>query len=304
LIQAGSGFRGYDQALVGIAVAERAGLPFVYEVRGFLEATWTNDVHWGERGDYYQRRRTQERRCLDAAARVITIAGAMRDEIVTRGIDAEKVTVVPNAVDVDRFAPRSKRPDLAETLGLSQRPVIGYISNLGRREGVERLIRATRALIDRGEDVACLVVGDGPERPNLITLAEELGVSGSVVLTGHVPNHEIEDYYALIDIFVVPRLPDRAARFVTPLKPLEAMAMGIPLVTSDLPALRELATPGIRGSVFEPENPDSLTEVLESLLHNDGHRNRLSTAARKWVLAERTLESNVQRYRKAFDGIL
>jgi glycosyltransferase involved in cell wall biosynthesis len=304
LVQAGSGFRGYDQALVGIAVAARSSLPFVYEVRGFLEATWTSDVQWGERGDYYHRRRAQEKRCLDAADRVITIADAMRDEIVARGVDEEKVTVVPNAVDVHRFAPRPKRPELAETLGLSQRPVIGYISNLGRREGVDLLIRATRALIDRGHDVACLIVGEGPERANLETLTEELGVSGSVVLTGHVPNQEIEDYYALIDIFVVPRLPDRAARFVTPLKPLEAMAMGIPLVTSDLPALRELASPGVRGSVFEPESPESLTDVISSLLDDAGHRKELSTAARKWVLAERTLESNVERYRQVFEAIL
>jgi glycosyltransferase involved in cell wall biosynthesis len=82
------------------------------------------------------------------------------------------------------------------------------------------------------------------------------------------------------------------------------MAMGVPLVTSDLPALRELAAPGERGSVFEPENLDSLTEVLESLLHDGGLRSQLSNAARQWVLAERTLESNVERYRKAFDGIL
>lgn len=302
-IQAGSGFRGFDQALVGLAIAQRLGIPLVYEVRGFLEATWTPDIYWGEHGEYYHRRLRQERRCMDQSAHVITIAEAMRSEIVDRGIDPAKVTVVPNAVDVDRFSPRPKRADLMAELGLENRLVVGYISNLGRREGIAHLIRAVATLRTRGHEVGCLIVGDGPEKANLHALVEELGLGDCVVLAGHVPNRDIEDYYALIDLFVVPRIDDRAARLVTPLKPLEAMAMRIPVVVSDLPALREIADPESRGAVVEPGSSAALAETLENLVNNPGDRKRIAEAGREWVLAERTLESNAARYRAIFDTL-
>lgn len=304
LVQAGTGFRGYDTALVGMAVARKAGVPFVYEVRGFQEQTWTSDIYRSERGEYYRRRMAQELRCLSSADRVITIAEAMRDEIINRGIDAELVHVVPNAVDVERFTPRPKRADLLESLGLVDHQVIGYISNLGWREGMEYLVEATGHLVRSGEPVKCLIVGDGPERERLHALVREQGIEDFVVLTGHVPNHEIEDHYALIDLFVVPRVNDRASRLVTPLKPLEAMAMGIPVVVSDLPALRELAKPGERGMVFEPANAADLAAVARELLRDDATRNSYAEGGRRWVLEQRTLESNVARYQKALGPLL
>ncbi len=304
LIQAGSGFRGVDTALVGAAIARRSGIPFVYEVRGFQEATWTSDYERSERGEYYHRRKRQEDRCLQLADHVITIGEAMRDDIVARGIQPDDVSVVPNVVDVDRFTPRQKRADLMARYGLADRQVIGYISNLGFREGFPDLIKATALMAGRGADITCLVVGDGPERPRLEALVRDLGVERSVIITGHVPNTEIEDHYALIDVFVIPRVNDRAARLVTPLKPLEAMAMGVPLAVSDLPALRELALPGERGMSFEPSNPESLADVVAGMLNDAGLRSKLADTARAWVLAERSYTSNVPRYRSALAPFL
>ena len=86
---------------------------------------------------------------------------------------------------------------------------------------------------------ALVIVGDGPERGALHRRIEELGVSGAVTLVGAVPHERVNEYYALIDIFVIPRKDDRAARWVTPLKPFEAMAMGKALIVSALPALLE-----------------------------------------------------------------
>ena len=304
LVQAGSGFRGVDTALVGAAIARRSGVPFVYEVRGFQEATWTSDYERSERGEYYHRRKRQEDRCLRMADHVITIGEAMRDDIVARGIRPDNVSVVSNVVDVARFTPREKRSDLLARYGLEGRPVIGYISNLGFREGFPDLIRATALMAARGVDLTCLVVGNGPEKPRLEELVRELGVERNVIITGHVPNTEIEDHYALIDVFVIPRVNDRAARLVTPLKPLEAMAMGIPLAVSDLPALRELALPGERGMTFEPSNPDSLADVVLEMLGDNDLRSRLAETARAWVLSERSYDSNVPRYRNALAPLL
>jgi glycosyltransferase involved in cell wall biosynthesis len=119
-----------------------------------------------------------------------------------------------------------------------------------------------------------------------------------------VPNERILDYYSLIDVFVVPRINDRASRLVTPLKPLEAMSMRIPVVASDLPALRELVAPGKRGLVFNPGEPSSLAAVLTTMIEDEGLRSDLAENAHQWVTNERTLESNVARYQEALAGLV
>lgn len=304
LVQAGTGYRGFDTALQGIALADRYDIPFVYEVRGFQEQTWTGNIDRSERGEYFRRRYRQENRCMDRAELVITIADAMAEEIVARGIPEDKVSVVPNAVDVSRFAPRDKRADLVEGYGLSGRFVVGYISNLGAREGIEDLIRAVAILRSRDRDLACLIAGGGPQRERLEGLIAELGLTADVILAGHVPNDQIEDHYALIDLFVVPRIDDRAARLVTPLKPLEAMAMGLPVVASSLPALAELVAPGERGLTFPPSAPSAMADVIDSMMSDADSRRRFADAGRDWVRADRTVQANAERYRALLSPLL
>jgi glycosyltransferase involved in cell wall biosynthesis len=303
-LQAGSGYRGYETALVGLSVARSLGIPMIYEIRSFLEQTWTAETERSESGEYYRLRFAQEVRCLQEADHVVTIADAMKQEIVARGIDATKISVAPNVVDTERFSPREKSDELLDSYGLGQRPVVGYISNIGWREGIQHLVEAVAILRDRGHDVAGLVVGDGPELSMLRSLVAERGLTSHFVLTGHVPNEQIEDHYALIDLFVVPRVNDRAARLVTPLKPLEAMAMGKPIIAADLPALRELVMPGQRGFVFETENSESLADVLIEALSDPVGTDRLAAAGQRWVREDRTVQANSIRYRDILNGVV
>ena len=112
------------------------------------------------------------------------------------------------------------------------------------------------------------------------------------------------DHYALIDVFVVPRRDDRAARLVTPLKPFEAMAMKRALLTADLPALVEIAKPDERGMTFAAGDSDSLAAQLRILVENPELRERLGEAGRKWVEVERTWASNGVRYQQIYAEIL
>lgn len=304
LVQAGTGYRGFETALQGIALADRYKIPFVYEVRGFQEATWTGNVERSERGEYFRRRYRQESRCMNRADLVITIAEAMAEEIVARGIPEDKVAVVPNAVDVQRFHPREKRFDLIEQYRLTDRFVVGYVSNLGAREGIDNLIRAVDILRSQTPHVVCLIAGDGPQKESLQELVGELDLADHVILTGHVPNEEIEDYYALIDLFVVPRIDDRAARLVTPLKPLEAMSMGLPVITSSLPALMELVAPGERGMAFPPSDPPALAEVISTLIGDSDLRQKYAKSGQEWVRDHRTVQSNSKRYAQLLEPLL
>lgn len=308
IIHAASGHRGYENALVGLALKAHLQLPLVYEVRGFLETSWTGDptlVDGSHVAELTRRRMATEDRVMAAADGIATLGIAMRDELVARGVPSDKIIVVPNGIDPVAFAPTAPDPDLRRRYGLDGRFVFGYISNLDHvREGHDLLIEATARLLAAGRAVACLIVGDGLRRVELEAKAAEAGVADSVVFTGRVPHDEVRSHYALLDAFVIARVPGRAAHFTTPLKPYEAMAMGIPLVVSDLPALTEIAAPGERGSAFPPGDAAALVAVLERLMDQPASGASMAAAGRSWVLAERTWASNGPRYRALYERIL
>jgi glycosyltransferase involved in cell wall biosynthesis len=305
VLHASSGFRGFETALVAEAIRDHVRRPLVYEVRSFFETTWSPDGERAERGEHYQRRYDTENRAMRAADVVITIAEAMRTDIIARGVPADRVHLMPNGVDPDAFQPMEPDPLLRSRYGIAGKTVIGYVSNLDHpREGQEVLIEATAMLVRRGLDVACLIVGDGRRRDELETLARRSGAADSIVFTGRVPHAEVRAHYALLDVFVVPRTNDRAARFVTPLKPFEAMAMGKPLVVADLPALVEIAAPGERGLSFPAGDPEGLARAVRQLVDAPELRRRFGEAGRTWVLAERTWRANGDRYRDIYAEVL
>jgi glycosyltransferase involved in cell wall biosynthesis len=300
LLHASSGYRGFDGAITALALGRHFDIPVVYDVRSYLEATWTGNADRAERGEHYRLRHGKELRCMQDADLVFTIAETMRAELAGRGIDQDKIVVIPNAVEPDSFVPAPADQALAAELGLAGKQVLGYISNLGKREGLDFLIEAIAKLSRRRSDVGGLIVGDGPEIEGLRARCVELGVADIVKITGQVPHAEISRYYALIDVFVVPRRDDHAARLVTPLKPFEAMAMERPLLVADLPALIEVTAPGERGLSFRAEDSDSLAMQAETLLDDPALRARLGRNGRDWVLRERTWAANAERYVEAY----
>ncbi len=305
IIHASSGFRGYETALVADVVREHVQLPLVYEVRSFFETTWSGESERAERGEHFQRRYDTENRQMRAADMVITIAEAMRDDIVERGVPRDRVHVIPNGVDPAAFEPMDPDPELRRRYGIEGGTVIGYVSNLDHpREGQEVLIEATARLAARGRDVTCLIVGDGKRREELEEIARRSGARGRIVFTGRVPHAEVRAHYALIDAFVVPRRNDRAARFVTPLKPFEAMAMAKPLVVAELPALVEIAAPGERGLSFPAGDSDGLAAAVDQLIADPALARRLGEAGREWVLRERTWSANGRRYLDLYAEVL
>ena len=299
-----SGHRGYETALVGQALARSAGLPLVYEVRGFFETLWTRDVAWAERGELTWRRRNTDTRCMLAADAVVTLSDTMRAVIVARGVAADRVHVIPNGVDVDAFRPRARNLALVARHGLADKFVFGYVSNLDHfREGHELLIEAAIRLRKQRIPAVALIVGDGRRRIELERLASRLGGGDAVVFTGRVPHSQVLDYYALLDVFVIPRVDELAARLVTPLKPYEAMAAGRPLLVSDLEALREVVGDD-RGRVFPAGDVDALADVLADMCAHPEQLALMAEQARAWVAAERQWSHNASRYRRVYEQVL
>ena len=301
IIHASSGWRGYDAALVGLALGRHFGQPVVYEVRGVFDGPVISEGRERQR----RRRADTEVRVMAEADAVVTLAETMRQEFVERGIPAEKVFVIPNGVDPETFAPMASDPAKKARYGLVGRFVIGYISNLDQpREDFETLIAATSRLAADGRDVGCLIVGDGTRRDELETLARRSGAADRIVFTGQVPHDEVRALYALMDAFVVPRRDERAARLVTPLKPFEAMAMARPLIVADLPALVEIAPDGVRGLSYRTESAEGLAQAVGRLMDDPGLAERLAAAGHDWVIAERTWSANGPRWNEAYGYVL
>jgi glycosyltransferase involved in cell wall biosynthesis len=297
----------YANAVIALALRDATGLPVVYEVRGFWEDTWLSrhttaaDLTLSDR---YVRTRALETYCMAQADLVVTLGEAMREEIIDRGVPAEKVIIVPNGVSEQFLQPL---PDdggrLRASLGIQPGEfVVGLVSSLVAHEGIGTLLDAVKLLGERGVAVRALIVGDGPERGALQRQAAALDLDA--VFTGRVPSSRVRDYHALLDVFVVPRTPDRVCQLVTPLKPVEAMASGLPVVVSSVRALAEIIADRQTGLLFTPLDAVELADRLEQLRASPDLRAKLGAAAREWVARDRTWAHNAVRYRAAYDGLL
>ncbi|MEO1170156.1 MAG: glycosyltransferase family 4 protein [Pseudomonadota bacterium] len=302
LIHAASGFRGYENALKGLALAHSHHLPFVYEVRSFHEHTWTALFDGIEDTEMTRRRMAQENRCMAAADAVVTISDAMAEQLEQRGIKRERIFVVPNSVE-QHFL---EGPDV-ETVdafrreyALGGKTVIGYVSTIVRREGHAVLCEAMAQIAADRPDLHLLFVGDGAHRDEIEALVDTLGIADAVTFTGQIDHEHIVAAYAAIDQFVVPRLPDYASDHVTPMKPVEAMAMRRPLIMSDRPVSRELLGGEERGLYFKTGDAGDLARVINiAIADPDGCARRVA-AARRWVEETRLWEQNIDLYETVY----
>jgi glycosyltransferase involved in cell wall biosynthesis len=289
----------FANARLALALRERFGLPVVYEVRGFWEDTWLSRHPELAGSEQYLADRELETQCMLGADLVVTLGEAMRDEIVARGVPASKVLIVPNAVREEFLTPLPDATALRDKLGLRpEEYVVGEVSSLTPYEGIGTLLAATEILRARGVPARALIVGDGPERAALQRQAARLGEAA--VFTGRVPAAKVRQFHALLDVFVVPRTPDRVCQLVTPLKPIEAMASGLCVVTSEVKALAEIVKHEVTGMQTVTQDPVSLADCLERLLYSPDIRRKLGDNARAWVAQDRTWARNAARYQDAY----
>jgi PEP-CTERM/exosortase A-associated glycosyltransferase len=288
-------------AIAALRAGKKFGIPVVYEVRAFWEDAAVDHGTASENGLRYRLTRALETYALKQADAVTTICEGLRRDIVARGIPADKVTVIPNAVDIDKFAVGGVADqDLKSKLGLQGTRLIGFIGSFYAYEGLDILLRAVPAMAARLPDLRVLLVGGGPQDAQLRQLAKELGIVDKVVFTGRVPHEQVQTYYDLLDVLVYPRLSMRLTDLVTPLKPLEAMAQGRVLAASDVGGHLELIADGKTGVLFKADDPHSLADKVGALLEAQAQWPALRAAGREYVESERNWPVSVARYKNIY----
>lgn len=273
--------------LTAVSVANELGLKSVYEVRGLWEITRASrDPEWTD-SDAYRYMARMEADAANHATHVIAITQALKNELVSRGVKEDKITVVPNGVDADRFIPIDSDPALAQELSIGDRVVVGYVGSVLDYEGLYLLAEAVAHLSPYRNDFKVLIVGDGAALEELKQRTVALHVDHKFIFTGRVPHDMVEKYYSLIDIAPFPRLPLPVCEMVSPLKPFEAMAMGKAIVAADVAALSEIVEDGNTGLLHHKGDSLSLARCLENLLDNPALREELAANARQWVVERR-----------------
>ncbi|MGH8501168.1 MAG: TIGR04063 family PEP-CTERM/XrtA system glycosyltransferase [Gammaproteobacteria bacterium] len=298
----------HSPCLNGVAalrIGREARIPVVYELRASWEDAAVNHGTTREGSLRYRVSRALETYVLRRANAVTTICEGLLADILDRGITAERVTVIPNAVDVDAFRVGGGADvELRHSLGLDGKRVIGFIGSFYDYEGLDILIQAAPQLSAAMPDIAVLLVGGGPQESFLKSLAAARGVSDRVLFAGRVPHADVKRYYDVIDVLVYPRRSIRLTETVTPLKPLEAMAEGRLLVASDVGGHRELIRDGETGTLFESDNPRALADAVCKLLAAPTCWEARLRAAREFVETERTWARIVPRYAPVYESLI
>ena len=294
----------HSPALNGLAalkVGREHGLPVVYECRAFWEDAAVDHGTSSEGGLRYRLSRAMETRVFQQVDAVTTICEGLKRDIVARGIPEEKVAVIPNAVDLERFSTRGGAdPALVERLGLEDKVVLGFLGSFYAYEGLPLLIRALPSILDAVPGVRVLLVGGGPQEQELKALVRKLGLERWVIFTGRVPHEAVADYYRLVDILVYPRLSMRLTELVTPLKPLEAMAQGKLVLASDVGGHRELISNGRNGILFEAGDEQALARSVIDLVNNRDSWELIRRRGRLFVEEERNWPASVANYKRVY----
>lgn len=289
-------------ALSALRIAKKNGLPLLYEIRAFWEDAAVGNGTGSEGSAKYRLTKMIETYAAKRADAVAVICNGLKDDLILRGIAADKIMVSPNGVDLTLFGdPPSRDDQLAHSLGIEpSADVIGYVGSFYDYEGIDDLIDAMPALVSERPTAQLLLVGGGPCEAALRAQAAASPVSQRIHFVGRVPHDHVERYYSVIDVLAYPRKKMRLTDLVTPLKPLEAMAQRRLVAASDVGGHRELIEDGVTGTLFAPDNPASAAREIANLLANRDMWGARRETARKFVEQDRNWSSNILRYRPVY----
>jgi len=233
---------------------------------------------------------------LRDAAFVVTVSDVARGYLGEMAPAVERIERVYNGIDFDRFVPGEK-PDGRPFTMLS-------VARLQEKKGLGDLVEACALLRDRGLDFRCRIVGQGRLRPALKARIAELGLEGRVKLLGVLSQDRIIDEYAGADLFVLPCVVGADGnQDGLPVSIVEALASGVPVVTTAVAGIPEAVEDGVNGRIVPQRAPEALAVAIAGLMADPDELGRLSGAARPSVIGRFDKREAAARLRALFSGV-
>jgi len=245
----------------------------------------------------------------DTSDAYVAISRQVADALIESGVEPEKITVIPNGIDADAFAAAAveyygdgagKMP----TRDLDYRPMVFCAArNMDESKGIDVLVDAAVLILHRNPDSPTYrrpnfcIAGSGPEKSVISDFVHAEALTGRIRLIGYAPL--IAPWYKACDVTVMPSRAEAAAVVA-----LEAMALGKPVIASNLPSIAEVVIDGETGILIEPDNPELLAETIAELLADSKRMKELGDAGAKRVREFFTEEKMIQSYIDLFESLI
>ncbi len=260
----------------GAAIASALDIPYVLEVNAPL-------LEEEERHRILKLKhiaRAIERRCFHSATHIVCVSQSLKGYIESAGVSPARVSCLPNGVDTRRFNPSIDPGPVRRRYALEDRPIIGFVGSLKPWHGLTFLFEAMCLLGTRNAKCRLMVVGDGPEFRNAAKRVNEPGLKGRIVLTGSVPHDEVPAHLAAMDLTVAPYAQTDSFYF-SPLKVVESLAAGRPVVAPGIGQLNDLIQDGITGLLYPPGDMETFVSHMDRLASDPALRGAMAEQARR-----------------------
>ena len=250
---------------------------------GVLAAMATGTCHvTSVHGWIFNDRKEQAAKWVDArlirrADAVIAVSDRLRQELQAAGVPASRISLLRNSILLDDYAARNDGTALRRELGiLNGHPVVSIVGRLSPEKGHEVFLQAALRIRQELPDARFLIVGDGPLETALVQRAEELGLTSSVIFTGH--RRDLSAIYGITDVLVISSFTEGIPNVL-----LEAFAYGKPAVSTAVGGVPEVLEDGENGWLVSPGDSETIAERVLMLLRSNEMRQRMGTAARRTI---------------------
>ncbi|MGA1792618.1 MAG: glycosyltransferase family 4 protein [Thermoplasmatota archaeon] len=247
-----------------------------------------------ERSDGYMRRK---RKILQKTAGIVTISEKNQKVIKERfGKDS---VVIHSAINIDKFKPT------ARSNGADGMANLIYVGRFVEKKGLKYLLKACQMLKKRGTDFGLTLIGNGPMIKSYLKKVRELGIGENVRLKEMITQEEVTKELMKADIFVLPSVVTRSGdRDILPNSLKEAMAMEIPVITSDISGIEELVEDGISGILVAPKDAGAIADAIQKLIDDPGMGRKMGQEGRKKVIEDFNIRIEVQKLVDFFESVV
>jgi len=285
----------------GVLLANKLNIPCVMEYNG--SELWMAD-NWGGKIRYRKTTEEIELAVFHAADLIVGNAQTLKDELVARGIQPDKIVIIPNGVDADKFNPNNSGAEIREKYNMAKDDiVVSFVGSFGPWHGAEVLAQAAAKVVKANPHVKFMFVGNGGGLPKVQSIIRESGVESNVIYTGVVKQNEAPNYLAASDILVSPQIPnpDGSPFFGSPTKLFEYMASGKAIVASNLDQMGQILFHEETALLTTPGSAGEVADCIIRLAEDAKLRKTLGQNARDEVVKKYTWNTHVKKILEALN---